>query len=60
MLAPGGVIVMNSVKAPKVLTDSHRLWDEACQELGLTQEAPMRIVLDEHHPIEILKLTIQQ
>ena len=60
VLAPGGVIVMNSVKAPKVLTDSHRLWDEACQELGLTQEAPMRIVIDEHHPIEILKLTIQQ
>ena len=55
VLAPGGVIVMNSVKAPKVLTDSHQLWDEACQELGLTQETPMRIVVDNHHPIEILK-----
>ena len=55
VLAPGGVIVMNSVKAPKVLTDSHRLWDEACQEFCLNQEPPMRIVLDEHHPIEILK-----
>jgi precorrin-6Y C5,15-methyltransferase (decarboxylating) len=60
VLAPGGVIVMNSVKAPKVLTDSHQLWDEACNEFGLTQEPPMRIVLDEHHPIEILKATIQQ
>ena len=55
VLAPGGCIAMNSVKAPKVLTDSHQLWDEACSELGLTQEPPMRIVLDDHHPIEILK-----
>jgi precorrin-6Y C5,15-methyltransferase (decarboxylating) len=55
VLAPDGCIVMNSVKAPKVTTDSHQLWDEACQELGLKQEPPMRIVIDEHHPIEILK-----
>ncbi len=54
-LNPDGCIVMNSVKAPKVLTDSHKLWDEACQKLGLTQEPPIRIVIDEHHPIEILK-----
>lgn len=54
-LKPDGCIVMNSVKAPKVLTDSHLLWDEACQELGLQQEPPMRIVIDEHHPIDILK-----
>jgi precorrin-6Y C5,15-methyltransferase (decarboxylating) len=54
-LKPDGCIVMNSVKAPKVTTDSHKLWDEACQELGLHQEPPMRIVIDEHHPIEILK-----
>ncbi|MBR1548033.1 MAG: precorrin-6y C5,15-methyltransferase (decarboxylating) subunit CbiE [Prevotella sp.] len=54
-LAPGGIIVMNSVKAPKVTTDSHRLWDEACRELGLRQAPAMRIVIDEHHPIEILK-----
>ena len=55
VLAPDGTIVMNSVKAPKVTTDSHQLWDEACLELGLTQEHLMRIVIDEHHPIEILK-----
>ena len=54
-LEPDGCIVMNSVKAPKVLLDSHQLWDKACQELGLQQEPPMRIVIDEHHPIEILK-----
>ena len=58
-LAPGGVIVMNSVKAPKVLTDSHQLWDEACRDLGLHQEPPLRIVVDNHHPIEILKATKQ-
>ena len=55
VLAPDGVIVMNSVKAPKVSTDSHQLWDKACQELGLKQEPPMRIIIDEYHPIEILK-----
>ena len=55
VLAPGGVIVMNSVVAPKVTTDSHQLWDEACAELGLKQEPPTRIQFDNHHPITILK-----
>ena len=55
VLAPDGIIVMNSVKAPKVLTDSHQLWDEACQELGLKQGTPTKIILNENHPIEILK-----
>ena len=55
VLADNGCIVMNSVKAPKVTTDSHRLWDEACQELDLKEEPPMRIIIDEYHPIEILK-----
>ena len=54
-LAPDGCIVMNSVNAPKVTTDSHQLWDEACRELGLTQEPPTRIILNDNHPIEILK-----
>ena len=54
-LAPDGCIVMNSVKAPKVTTDSHQLWDEACRELSLTQEPPTRIILNDNHPIEILK-----
>ena len=56
VLAPGGVIVMNSVIAPKVTTDSHQLWDEACTELGLKQEPPTRIQFDNHHPITILKV----
>ena len=55
VLDDDGIIVMNSVKAPKVITDSHKLWDAACQELRLHQAPPMRIVIDEHHPIEILK-----
>jgi precorrin-6Y C5,15-methyltransferase (decarboxylating) len=55
VLAPGGVIVMNSVVAPKVTTDSRQLWDEACRELGLQQEAPLHIQLNDNHPITILK-----
>ena len=55
VLTDDGCIVMNSVKAPKVLTDSHQLWDEACEELGLKQDAPTKIILNENHPIEILK-----
>ena len=55
VLAENGCIVMNSVKAPLVKTDSHQLWNEACQELGLKQELPTRIILNDNHPIEILK-----
>ena len=55
VLTEDGCIVMNSVKAPKVTTDSHQLWNEACQELGLQQEPPTKIILNENHPIEILK-----
>ena len=54
VLTDDGCIVMNSVKAPKVMTDSHQLWDEACHELGLKQDAPTKIILNENHPIEIL------
>ena len=54
-LTPDGCIVMNSVKAPKVTTDSQQLWNEACQQLGLRQEPPLHIQLDHHHPITILK-----
>ena len=58
VLAENGCIVMNSVKAPLVKTDSHQLWDEACQELGLKQAPPTRIILNDNHPIEILKATL--
>ena len=60
VLAPGGVIVMNSVTSPVVsrLTSrksSRQLWDDACAELGLQQEPPLRINLNDNNPIEILK-----
>lgn len=55
ILAPDGVIVMNSVIAPKVTTDSHRLWDEACAALRLRQDPPVRIQLNDNHPITILR-----
>jgi precorrin-6Y C5,15-methyltransferase (decarboxylating) len=56
MLTDDGVIVFNSVTSPKVPTDSRHLWDEACTELGLTQEPPLRIQLNDYNPIEILKV----
>lgn len=55
VLTPDGCIVMNSVRAPRVTTDSHQLWDEACRALGLKQEPPLHIQLNDHHPITILK-----
>ena len=55
VLAPDGVIVMNSVVAPKVIRDSQELWNDACAELGLRQEPPLHIQLDDNHPITILK-----
>ena len=55
VLAPGGIIVFNSVTSPKVHTDSHQLWNDACRELGLQQEIPLRITLNDFNPIEILK-----
>lgn len=59
MLVPDGVIVFNSVTSPKVHADSRLLWDEACTELGLKQEPPFRIQLNDYNPIEILNATIQ-
>lgn len=55
VMADDGAIVFNSVVAPKVLTDSQKLWDEACEELGLKQDAPIHIQLNDNHPITILK-----
>jgi len=55
VLASDGVIVFNSVTSPKVPTNSRQLWDEACKELNLRQEAPLRIQLNDFNPIEILK-----
>ena len=54
-LAPDGIIVFNSVTSPMVPTNSRRLWDEACDCLGLRQEPPLHIVLNDYNPIDILK-----
>ena len=55
VLLEDGVIVFNSVVAPKVIVDSRKLWDEACDELGLQQEPPLHIQLNDNNPITILK-----
>ena len=55
VLTPDGIIVFNSVVAPKVTTDSRQLWDEACAELGVQQDPPTRTQLNDNHPITILK-----
>ena len=55
VLTPDGCMVMNSVTSAAVHTDSHRLFNEACEELGLTQEPPVRIIINDNNPIVILK-----
>ena len=55
VLTNDGVIVFNSVVAPRVTIDSQKLWNEACLELGLHQEPPLHIQLNNNHPITILK-----
>ena len=56
LLTEDGCIVMNSVTSPVVHTDSHQLFSEACQELGLREAPSLRIVINQHNPIEILKV----
>ena len=55
VLTDDGIIVFNSVVAPKVTVDSKKLWDEACKSLGLHQLPPLHIQLNDNHPITILK-----
>ena len=55
VLDSNGVIVFNSVTSQKVHSDSHQLWNEACQELGLLQRPSLRVQINEYNPIEILK-----
>lgn len=55
VLTPCGCIVMNSVSSAAVHTCSQQLFNEACEELGLTQEPPMRIIINDNNPIIILK-----
>ena len=55
VLTSDGVMVFNSVTSPKVPTDSRPLWDEACTSLGLQQDKPLQIQLNDYNPIEILR-----
>lgn len=55
VLTDDGCIVMNSVTSPVVHTDSHKMFNEACDELCLKQEPATRIILNDNNPIEILK-----
>jgi len=60
VLQPDGCIVTNSVSSPVVqqMTDrrcSKDLFHEACQELGLREELPTHIQLNDYNPIDILK-----
>ena len=55
VLNPDGIMVFNSVTSPKVPVNSRLLWDNACLELGLQQEEPLRIQLNDYNPIEILR-----
>ena len=57
VLAPGGLIVFNSVSSPHVPTDSRQLWDEACAALSLSQAPPLQVRLNNHNLITILKCT---
>ena len=57
VLAPGGVIVFNSVSSPHVPADSRLLWDEACAALSLSQAPPLQVRLNDHNLITILKCT---
>ena len=56
VLAPGGVIVFNSVSSPHVPTNSRLLWDEACDAFSLSQDPPLHVQLNDHNPIDILKV----
>ena len=55
VLTDDDVIVFNSVTSPKVPVDSRSLWDEACNDLGLCQEPPLSIQLNNYNHIQILK-----
>ena len=59
-LLPGGVMVYNcvdpkSITDERIRTDSQQVFEMAARELGLALEEPMRVAINEYHPIIILK-----
>ena len=59
-LLPGGVIVYNcvapeSVTDSRIRSDSQQIFETTARELGLVLEEPMRVAINDYHPIIILK-----
>ena len=59
-LLPGGVIVYNcvapeSVTDSRIRSDSQQIFEATARELGLVLEEPMRVAINDYHPIIILK-----
>ena len=59
-LLPGGVMVYNcvdpkSITDERIRTDSQQVFEMAVRELGLALEEPMRVAINDYHPIIILK-----
>ena len=59
-LLPGGVVVYNcvdpkSITDERIRTDSRQVFETAARELGLVLEEPMRVAINDYHPIMILK-----
>jgi precorrin-6Y C5,15-methyltransferase (decarboxylating) len=57
---PGGVIVYNcvapeSVTDSRIRSDSQQIFEATARELGLVLEEPMRVAINDYHPIVILK-----
>lgn len=50
LLEKGGIVVMNSVTA-----ESKQLFHEACRLCKLKEAEPLRIAVNDYHPIEIMK-----
>jgi len=60
VLPPGGCIVTNSVSSPVVQRmtshpNSKDLFHEACEQLGLKEDVPTHVQLNDYNPIDILK-----
>lgn len=60
-MARGGVLVYNcvdptAVSDPRIRPDSQRIFYETAQQLGCTCEEPLRVAVNNHHPIYILKV----
>ncbi len=59
-LLPGGVMVYNcvdpkSITDERIRTDSQQVFEMAARELGLVLVEPMRVAINDYHPIIILK-----